>query len=187
MIFVISAPSGGGKGTILAEAFKRDEQLVHAISVTTRKPRDNEQDGVHYHYTDTDTFKSWIEEDRFLEWAEVHGNLYGTLQDEMVRQLETGHDVIFELDVQGMRSVKEHRPDAVTVFIMPPSFEVWEQRMRDRGGLVEAEMALRLRNGKDEMAAKHEYDFEIINDDLEEAVDAFSRIVAESRQKNSRK
>lgn len=185
-IYVVSAPSGGGKGTILSAAYERDAKLVNAVSVTTRKPRDHEIDGDHYHFVTREQFDAWVEEDRFLEWAEVHGNRYGTLHDELTKQLNTGHDVVLELDVQGMRSVKGKRNDILTVFIMPPSPETWEERLRSRGGLPEEEMMLRLRNGEKEMAASHEYDYVIVNDDLEEAVEAFVHIVYEARNPNGR-
>ncbi len=183
---MVSAPSGGGKGTILSAAYARDSRLIHAVSATTRRPRDGEVDGRHYHFVTREQFDVWVEEGRFLEWAEVHGNRYGTLNTELSSHLDRGEDIVLELDVQGMRSVKGRRNDIITVFIMPPSQKVWEQRLRARGGMGEDELALRIRNGADEMAASGEYDYVVVNDDLEEAVDAFTGIVHEIRKQNGR-
>jgi guanylate kinase len=185
-IFVVSAPSGGGKGTILSAAYARDNRLAHTVSATTRKPREGEIDGKHYHFVTREQFNTYVAEGQFLEWAEVHENCYGTLNSELSKHLSRGEDVVLELDVQGMRSVKGRRNDIITVFIMPPSQEVWEQRLRARGGMDEDELALRIRNGLDEMAASSEYDYVVVNDDLEEAVDAFIGIVHETRKQNGR-
>jgi guanylate kinase len=181
LLVVVSAPSGGGKGTILGRAFRHDPRLAHAVSATTRPRRPNEVDGKHYHFVDRETFERWIDEGRFAEWAEVHGQLYGTLYSELDRLCGQGRDVVVELDVQGMRSLRRLRPDAATVFIEPPSLEVLEQRLRKRGDLSEEALRLRLENAKAEMAAKNEYDCRILNDDLDRAVAEFEAFVGRAR------
>ena len=181
-IVVVSAPSGGGKGTIINAAMEGDDRIVHAVSVTTRKPRNSEVHGTHYWFMDVEEFKHKIAHDEFIEWADVHGNYYGTLHSEVDRQVSTGHDVVLELDIQGMRSLTALEPEAKTIFIMPPSIEVLEQRIRDRGGLEEQDIQVRLRNAEEEMLARDEYDYIIVNDVLEDAVNEFNNIVKQLRQ-----
>lgn len=183
LVIVVSAPSGGGKGTILNRVFGEDNRLRHTVSATTRRPRKGEVDGRHYHFVDEETFRRWIDEGRFVEWAEVHGSLYGTLHSELVRLTQEGADVVLELDVQGMRSLRRVRDDVVTIFIEPPSLEVLEERLRARGGLSEQALWTRLDNAKDEIAAKNEYDHVVINDDLDQAVADFRAILRTERAK----
>ena len=168
----------------MSAAYAKDNRLTHTVSATTRKPREGEIDGKHYHFVTREQFNIYVAEGRFLEWAEVHENCYGTLNTELSKHLSQGVDVVLELDIQGMRSVKGKRDDIITVFIMPPSIEVWEARLRSRGGLTEEELALRIRNGMEEMAASDEYDHVIVNDDLDEAVDAFVHLVQQTRKHN---
>lgn len=174
---VVSAPSGGGKGTILGAVMAEDKRVVHSVSVTTRKPRVNEEHGKHYWFATQEEFKQWIAEDKFFEWAEVHGNYYGTLNAEIEKHTSTGHDVVLELDVQGMRSVTAQRPEVKTVFLMPPSLEILEARLRARGGLEETDLQIRLGNAREEMDARAEYDYVIVNDLLDKAVGEFKTIL----------
>ena len=183
IVIVVSSPSGGGKGTILADVFQRDSRLRHAVSATTRSPREDEVDGKHYHFLDTQRFKDWIEEGRFAEWATVHGEYYGTLKSELASILDSGLDVVLELDVQGRSSISQQRDDVVSVFILPPSIEVLEERLRGRGGLSEEELQLRLKNAEEEIAAKKEYDYVVLNDTLEHAIKTFETILSEAREK----
>ncbi|MEK7795482.1 MAG: guanylate kinase [Candidatus Hydrogenedentota bacterium] len=180
-LYVVSAPSGGGKGTILASVLQRDPLLQYAVSATTRPPRQGERDGRHYHFLSEKEFERWKASGRFLEWARVHSHQYGTPVDGVTAGLEAGKDVVLELDVQGMRSVRRVRPSAVTVFIAPPAMDELERRLRARGGLSEDELKVRLRNAEEELAAKDEYDFIVINDDLESAIAEFERIIADHR------
>ncbi len=153
------------------------------MSATTRPPRAGEAEGRHYYFVDESTFQSWIEEGRFVEWAEVHGHLYGTLHSELDRLTREGVDVVLELDVQGMRNLCRVRDDVVTIFIEPPSVEVLEARLRDRGGVSEEGLQTRLDNAMDEIAAKNEYDHVILNDDLDRAVADFRQILRNERAK----
>ena len=183
IVFVVSSPSGGGKGTILADVFQRDSRLRHAVSATTRSPREGEVDGTHYHFLDTRRFKDWIAEGRFAEWATVHDEYYGTLKSELDDILNSGFDVVLELDVQGMRSIRQQRDDVVSIFILPPSMEVLEERLRGRGGLSEEDLQRRLKNAEGEMRAKKEYHHIVLNDTLEDAVKTFETILSEAREK----
>ncbi len=181
-ILVVSAPSGGGKDTIIGAVKKEDNNLLHAVSATTRKPRNKEVDGRDYWFMDVDAFTKKVENGEFLEWAEVHGHFYGTLAAEVEKQLNAGRDVVLELDIQGMRIVKTANPKIKTIFILPPSIEVLEQRIRDRGGLEELEIKTRLLNAEIELQAKDEYDYIIVNDILEDAVTEFKQILTQLRQ-----
>ena len=183
ILVVVSAPSGGGKGSILERVMRADPALRHAVSATTRAPRPGEVDGRHYYFVDRQTFENWIQQGRFAEWANVHSELYGTLHDELDRLAEAGSDVVLELDVQGMRSMRKLRPEAATVFIEPPSLEELRDRLKKRGDLGEKDLALRLRNAEAELAAKNEYDCRILNDDLDRAVADFTAFVQRSRER----
>ena len=180
-VFVVSAPSGGGKGTILAKVFEQDDGLRAAISATTRESRKGEVDGEHYNFVSEDEFRRWIEEDRFAEWATVHGEYYGTLKSELSEILGSGHDAVLELDVQGMQSISGGRDDVVSIFIVPPSMEVLENRLRERGDMDEAQLGLRLGNAVEEIAASEEYDYTVLNDDLDKAVAEFLAILKTAR------
>ncbi len=180
-IFVVSAPSGAGKHTILRRTLARDAGLTYSISATTRKPRAGEQDGREYYFLDRPTFERRVAAGEFAEWAEVHDNLYGTLRGELDRIVASGKDALLELDVQGMRNVKRLGIDAVTVFIMAPSLEELEQRLRARGTDSDEVIAVRLKNARDEMAAKDEYDNVIVNVDIREAVAELEAIIKAAR------
>jgi len=182
LLIVVSAPSGAGKGTILKRAMETDRNLLHTVSATTRQPRQGEIEGIHYYFVDHPTFEKWIADGKFVEWAKVHTELYGTLHSELARIRALDRDVVLELDVQGMRSIRKQYPEAITVFIEPPSIEALEARIRERGGMPYETMVLRLKNAKAEIAAKNEYDHRILNDDLDEAVRDFQAIVARARQ-----
>lgn len=177
-VIVVSAPSGAGKRTVLAKVFEGDSSLVYGLSATTRAPREGEVEGRDYAFLDRAEFERRVEADDFVEWAEVHGNLYGTLRSHLDALLETGKDVVLEVDVQGMRSVKQALGGQVlTVFVMPPSLDALEARMRKRGANDEADMALRLENARVEMDARREFDYVVVNDDLAEAVEDFEKIM----------
>lgn len=181
MLFVVSAPSGAGKHTILHRVLERDPRLVYSISATTRPPREGEVDGKDYYFLDRAEFDRRVEAGEFFEWAHVHANRYGTLRSEMDRRLVSGTDVVLELDVQGMRNLKRQETDVVTVFILPPSLEVLEQRLRGRGTNTEEDIALRLMNARTEIEARDAYDYLIVNDRLDEAVADMEAIIRAQR------
>jgi guanylate kinase len=182
VLLVISAPSGAGKLTLLNKV--RESQagsFVTTVSATTRAPRKGEVDGQDYYFLTREDFEAKRTADEFVEWAEVHGNLYGTLFSELDRCLATGKDVILELDVQGMESLKEIRHDVVTVFLMPPSLEVLEDRLRKRGTDEDDVIALRLKNAGDEMAQRHGFDYIVVNDKIDQAASDLEAIIRAER------
>ena len=174
-LFVLSGPSGAGKGTLLARVLKERPELSLTVSATTRTPRAGEVDGVSYHFMTEERFSQLVAEDRFLEWAHVHGHRYGTLVSEVESRIASGLSVVLEIDVQGAFNVRARIPEAVLLFVEPPSMEELERRLRGRGSEDEESIALRLKNASAEMALADRYDARIVNDDLEQAV---SRAVA---------
>lgn len=168
-LFIISAPSGAGKSTLGAALRRRYPQLAYSISYTTRSPRAGEQNGVHYHFVDKDTFETGIEESRWAEWARVHENYYGTSADVLATHLAEGTSVLLDLDVQGADQIVARFPSAVTIFIMPPSIEVLRRRLETRATDSPEVIATRMHNAAAEMAARHRYRHIIVNDDLTQA------------------
>ena len=182
VLLVISAPSGAGKLTLLNEVRSREvDRFVTTVSATTRPPREGETEGRDYYFLDRATFESRRDAGAFVEWAEVHGNLYGTLHSELDRCLATGRDVILELDVQGMRNLKSQRDDLVSVFLMPPSVEELEARLRKRGSESDETIALRVRNAAGEMAERHAFDYIVVNDKIERAASDLEAIIRAER------
>jgi guanylate kinase len=175
-LFVVAGPSGAGKGTLIKELLRRYSGAWLSVSATTRKPRRDEVDGEHYHFLDEEEFRRMADRGDFLEWAEVHGNLYGTPHEKVVKELSGGHDVILEIDVKGARQVREKMPDAVSVFVLPPSVEVLEERLRGRGTEDEAEVKERLINALEESREKDDYQYVVLNDLLHRAVEEFCAI-----------
>lgn len=170
LLFILSGPSGAGKGTVVKELVKLPENEV-SISVTTREPREGEIDGVHYHFFSVDKFRKLIDENGFLEYAQYCENYYGTPLAQIEKWLSEGKNVILEIDVQGCRQVKIKRPDAITLFIAPPSMEVLEHRLRKRGTEDEETIQKRLNTAKSEMQKAGEYDYVVINGPIEECVE----------------
>ncbi|MDI6872849.1 guanylate kinase [Candidatus Solincola sp.] len=175
-LFVVAGPSGAGKGTLIAELLKRYPRARLSVSATTRDPRPGEREGVDYHFLDREEFLRRAGEGEFLEWAEVHGNLYGTPRGAVEEWLNEGHDVILEIDVQGARQVRERMPEAVTVFVEPPSLEALEERLRRRGTESEEELRRRLRNAVRESGEKGGFRHVVVNDDLQRAVEELCAI-----------
>ncbi len=177
-LIVISAPSGSGKTSIFKKARAVLPNLFFSISYTTRQPREGEVDGVDYLFTNRDQFRQMIKENQFLEWAEVYGNFYGTSKDFIRRSQQDGKIVVLDIDVQGMLQLKKaSNLDAVFVFITPPSLEELSKRLINRGTEDELSIEKRLNNAEYEMTFMDRYDYKVVNDDLDEAVDAFLKVV----------
>lgn len=187
LLFVLSGPSGAGKGTVRKEVFRRIKGLYFSISCTTRSPRAGEMDGVDYRFISRESFLRMVDSGDFLEWAEVHGNLYGTLWMDVDRILSEGKDVVLEIDVQGALQVMGKCKDMVSIFLSPPSNEELERRLRSRGSEDDETIALRLSNALKEMAELDKYDHVVINDDLNRAVSEMERIVGFYRDKIKRR
>ena len=183
-LFVISAPAGGGKTTIVNMLLQEVPNLVRAITCTTRKPRDGEEDGKDYYFLTKDEFEEAIKNDEFLEYAKVHDNYYGTPKEEVERLLNEGKDVILVIDVQGMRQLRE-KIELNAIFILPPSLEELINRMKKRGE-PEEEIKKRLETAKRELPAWKEYDYIVINDILEEAKENIKKIILSHRLKRER-
>lgn len=186
-LIVVSAPSGAGKTTIVGEILRRDARVRPSISFTSRVPRPGEIDGVHYHFVSSPQFQSLIEEGELLEWAEVHGNYYGTGRRAIDDLRQAGFDVVLTIDVQGERQVRRFFPDALTIFIMPPSYGALIERIGGRGDTEEAAFRLRLRNSLDEVSQYRRFDYVIINDLLDEAVDELEAIIRAARCRGDRR
>lgn len=169
-LYIVAAPSGAGKTTLVRRLLAEDSAIRLSISYTTRAPRTGEENGREYHFVDVATFKQMIAQGDFLEWAEVHGNFYGTSKSWISSEMAAGRDVLLEIDWQGAQQVRQHFPQAIGVFILPPSLEVLAQRLRGRGTDAEEVIARRLAAAGEEMRHVGEFDYVIINDDLEQAL-----------------
>ncbi|HCC55639.1 MAG TPA: guanylate kinase [Desulfobulbaceae bacterium] len=186
-LFVISAPSGAGKSTLLKRLLIEVPNLAFSVSHTTRAPRPGESNGREYHFVDHPTFTGMCANQAFLEWAEVHGNLYGTSRAAIEAQQAKGIDVFLDIDVQGARQLREQQlPGAIFLFITPPSWTELERRLRGRGTDAEETVQLRLNNARREMEAADLYDYLVINDRLDEAVEVLRAVIIAERCKARR-
>ncbi|MGN8888946.1 guanylate kinase [Dysosmobacter sp. HCP28S3_G4] len=168
--FIISGPSGVGKSTVLKALLEKRSDVYFSVSATTRSPRPGEEDGVHYHFMDANSFRQRIAADEFLEYAEYVGNFYGTPKKYVDEAMEQGKDVILDIEVQGAIQVCSKRPEAVRIFIAPPSWEELERRLTERGTDSPEKVQKRLLRAKVEFQTAHTYDYFVINDTVEEAV-----------------
>lgn len=186
LLLILSAPSGAGKTTLAHALLKEEQPSLFSVSYTTRPPRGKEQDGVDYHFVKEAAFREMIARDEFLEWAEVHGNLYGSHR-ETVAEARAGKLVAFDIDVQGGNMIKEKHPDAVSVFILPPSRSELERRLRNRGTDSESVICKRLDVAKQEIdAGTRTYDYIIINNELERALNDLRAVVRAERVRRIR-
>jgi guanylate kinase len=176
-IFVISAPSGAGKSTIIKRILKDLKNLKFSVSMTTRSPRPGEIDGVDYRFVNKDYFKKLIDNNELLEWAEVHNNYYGTPKKPVIEFAEQGYDVLLDIDVQGAMQVKPKLQESILIFIVPPSLEELEKRLRGRKTDNDEVIRIRLKNAEKELQYKHKYNHIIVNDELENAVSELKKVI----------
>ncbi len=176
-LYIISAPSGGGKTSLVNALIKNDSEIAVSISHTTRPSRPGEQDGVNYHFIDRSRFESMIETGEFLEYAQVFDHFYGTSKTAVQSQLAKGIDVILEIDWQGARQIRKKIPEATSIYILPPSYAELEQRLKNRGEDSEATIQRRMRDAVEEMSHYDEYDFLVVNDVFQSALADLQAIV----------
>ena len=174
---IISAPSGAGKTTICQALAQRLPDLHFSVSHTTRKPRENEKEGVHYHFVSRETFLEMTDRSVFLEWAKIHDNYYGTVRKNIEDTLQKGKDLVLELDIQGVESLRALKYEGMYVFILPPSLEELEHRLTRRGTESGDQIQRRLEVGKNEIAQSHLYDYVVTNVNVDESVDTLMAII----------
>ncbi len=186
LLFVVSAPAGCGKDTILNELFKKTDTAGYAVSATTRAPREGEIDGVHYHFLTKEDFSMLIDSGEVLEYAEYCGNYYGTLKRSVDDLLGKGKDAVLKIEVEGALNIKKMFPEACLVFILPPSWEELERRLRERGTETEDVIVKRITQAKVEFEWADSYDYLVVNDKLEDAVDDLLAIFRAEKCRRSR-
>jgi guanylate kinase len=180
-LFVVSSPSGGGKGTIIQRVLDVVPNLSYSVSFTTRAPRPGEVDGREYFFVSRNVFDEMVGAGEFLEWACVHGNYYGTAKRQVVQETAAGIDIVLEVDVQGAASVRQLLLDSVSIFILPPSYEVLRERLIARGTDTPEELAVRLRNAPEELRQYSAFDYVIINDEVDRAAAQLASIIYAER------
>jgi guanylate kinase len=185
-IFVVSAPSGAGKTTLCQKLCETVSDIRHSVSFTTRSPRQGEINGVHYTFVDEDEFRVMITEGEFVEWAEVHGNFYGTSRKQINSMVNAGIDIILDIDVQGARQIKENFPDCILIFVLPPSIEVLKKRLEGRMSDSKEVIERRLKKAIDEIMEYKKYNYVIVNDVFDYALKELTAIVIAERAKITR-
>ncbi|MDD3655155.1 MAG: guanylate kinase [Atribacterota bacterium] len=180
-LFVISGPSGVGKGTLRKKLFEHVPDLQYSVSVTTRKPRREEREGIDYFFVDEETFRRYIQENRFAEWAKVHGDCKGTLLSTINKTLVEGKDLLLEIDVQGALQIKNKYPEGIFIFIAPPSWDKLENRLRGRSTEDEENLKKRLNDAHYEMEYIRYYDYIIVNNQLGKALEELKAIIVSER------
>ena len=186
ILFVVSSPSGGGKGTLIQRVLNKVPNLSYSVSFTTRAPRSGEVNGREYFFVTPEKFEEMVAADEFLEWAHVHCKQYGTARKQVAREIAEGRDIILEVDVQGAASVRQLMADSVSIFILPPSFEVLKTRLTARGTDSPEELDVRLRNVPVELRDYSAFQYVIINDDAELAANQMAAIVFAERARLNR-
>lgn len=186
MLIIFSGPSGTGKDTVLQEVIKNRDDIKVSVSMTTRKVRGDEVDGVHYYFVSKEFFEKKIAENKMLEYAEYAGNMYGTPKDPVDEMIKAGKAVVLEIEVQGADKVRKNNPDAISIFLMPPSMRVLEERLRARGTDDEETINHRLVIAREEIRRSSEFDYVVVNDTVENAADAINSIIKSERKKSFR-
>ena len=186
LLVVLSGPSGSGKGTVLKQAMRSNPNIEVSVSVTTRAPREGEIDGVNYYFLTPEAFQNLLAEDGLLEWAEFCGNFYGTPREKIEQRLNEGKDVVLEIEVQGAMKVRAAFPDAVLVFNLPPSFEELKNRLTGRQTEPPEVVEKRLNTAVGELSQAENYDYVIVNDNVEDAANAFLSILSSEKCKTAR-
>jgi guanylate kinase len=186
MLIVVSSPSGGGKGTLIDRVLRTVPGIGYSVSFTTRAPRGTEQNGREYFFVDQPTFEAMIERGEFLEWANVYGHLYGTHCAQVEKERATGRDVILEIDVQGAASIRRKIPDAVSIFILPPSFELLRERLVHRATDSAADLERRLRGAASEVEQYAHFQYVILNDDVNRASQQLASVIYAERARCDR-
>lgn len=181
LVFVVSSPSGGGKTSLVKRALESVPNLRRSVSCTTRPPRPGERDGVDYIFLGRAEFERRIAEDRLLEWAEVYGNLYGTPKEPIEQNSSSGVDTLLAIEIQGARSIRRQYPRVITIFVQPPSLKVLEKRLRERGSDPEEVIQRRLELARSELGWIHQYDYAVVNDDLDRAAGDLMAIITAER------
>lgn len=186
LLVIISGASGTGKGTVCKKLLAENPNIFYSISATTRKPRQGEVDGREYYFITVDEFKTWINEEKFLEYAEVYGNFYGTPIHKIEERLRRGEDVLLEIDIQGALNVMKKRPDGVYIFLLPPSLEELKNRITGRGTESPETLERRFQAAADEIATGKKYQYAVVNDTVDAAVAKIQNILAAERCKVNR-
>ncbi len=186
LLIVVSSPSGGGKGTLIDRVLKTVPGVSYSVSYTTRAPRGTEENGREYFFVSTATFEEMIRRGDFLEWANVYGHLYGTSRSQVERERAAGHDIILEIDVQGAASIRAAIDDAVSIFILPPSFELLRQRLVTRGTDSAADLEKRLHGAPAEVEQHKNFQYLILNDDINRASQQLAAVISAERARQER-
>ncbi|HMH42699.1 MAG TPA: guanylate kinase [Pyrinomonadaceae bacterium] len=186
MLIVVSSPSGGGKGTLIDRVLKTVPGVSYSVSYTTRAPRGSEENGREYFFVDEPAFREMIEQGEFLEWANVYGHLYGTSFAQVERERAAGRDIILEIDVQGAGSIRHKVADSVSIFILPPSFELLRERLVTRGTDSAADLQRRLKGAPAEVAQYASFDYVILNDDINRASQQLASVIYAERARRER-
>ncbi len=184
--FIITSPSGGGKGTLIKRVLPNIANLGYSVSYTTREIREGEINGVHYFFVSSEEFNDLIDKDEFLEYAEVHGNFYGTSKTQVENKTDEGKDIILEIDVQGAENVLKLMPQAIGVFILPPSFEILKKRLTERNTESIEDLTIRLNNAKTEVKEVFKFDYVVVNGEIEKAAEDLKAIILAERLKLDR-
>ncbi|MCC8376944.1 MAG: guanylate kinase [Rickettsia endosymbiont of Graphium doson] len=185
LIIILSSPSGAGKSSLAKALLEIDNNLRLSISATTRKPRPNEQDGVNYYFKTKSEFEELVKQNQFLEHAKIYDNYYGTPKKHVENLLNQGLDVLFDIDWQGARSIKQNAVNAVSIFILPPNLEILEQRLRNRAADNEEAIQLRMASAQAEISHSNEYDYIITNDDFNDTLQQIHAIILQERKKRN--